>query len=320
MKKTLFLIAFIGVSFFCLAGDDGKKANRESNQHCINCHGGKVYSYVNPNEGNIVRKLMPTEYRVDTGLFYTGAHASFKCVDCHVPEYDSFPHPNQLRFEPMYSCLDCHGGDETYAKFHFETIDEEFQRSVHGSASVEGFTCWSCHDPHSFRINQRNGESISNTIAYDNAVCMKCHFETATDKMFLLTDSNRESLSVKHDWLPNQQLHFRQVRCIECHTAMHDSLLVAHLVTPATNAVKQCKECHSRNSMLLSSWYRFQTIENRNRNGFVNGLLLNEAYVIGASRNEILNLISIIVLGLTLGGIGLHALLRIKNAKRKNHE
>ena len=48
--------------------------------------------------------------------------------------------------------------------------------------------------------------------------------------------------------------------------------------------------------MLLSSWYRFQTIENR-KNGFVNGVMLNQAYVIGASRNELLNLISLLVFG-----------------------
>ena len=100
---------------------------------------------------------------------------------------------------------------------------------------------------------------------------------------------------------------------------MHDSLLVAHHVVVADSAVRQCKECHSRNTMLLSSWYRFQTVENR-KNGFVNGVLLNEAYVIGASRNETLNLISILLFGLTLGGIAVHALIRMITQRRKNHE
>lgn len=316
-KASLFLWGLLCLAPFSRAADDGTDVNKSANQRCLDCHGQKIYSFVNPEDGQTVRKLMATEFRIDTAMFYSGAHKTFKCIDCHVPEYDSFPHPNLLRFEPMYTCLDCHGGDETYAKFHFETIDEEFQRSVHGSENIEGFSCWSCHDPHSFRINQRTGESIDKTIAYDNAVCMKCHFETGTEQMILLAgESRKKTLSASHDWLPNQELHFSQVRCIECHALMHDSLLVAHHVVPADSAVKQCKECHSRNTMLLSSWYRFQNIENR-KNGFVNGVLLNQAYVIGASRNETLNLISLLVFGATLAAIVIHAIFRIRNAKQK---
>lgn len=303
--------------FICQA--QPTNVSRTENQKCLDCHGQAVYAFFNPVEEKTTRRLMATQFRVDTALFYSGSHQSFKCVDCHVPEYDSFPHPNLLRFEPMYTCLDCHGGDETYAKYHFETIDEEFQRSVHGGEMVEGFSCWSCHNPHSFRINQRVGETISKTIAYDNAVCMNCHFDSGSENMMLLANSSTKNLSASHDWLPNQELHFRQVRCIECHASMHDSLLVAHHVVVADSAVRQCKECHSRNTMLLSSWYRFQTVENR-KNGFVNGVLLNEAYVIGASRNETLNLISILLFGLTLGGIAVHALIRMITQRRKNHE
>ncbi|HAQ65096.1 MAG TPA: hypothetical protein DCR43_04480 [Bacteroidales bacterium] len=320
MKKVLSLILFISLTSWCFSQNNTGTGNHEANSHCLDCHGQKVYGYVNPDDGNSVRKLMPVDFRVDSVLFYTGAHHTFKCVDCHVPEYDSFPHPNQLRFEPMYACLDCHGGDETYAKYHFETIDEQFRKSVHSPETLSGFTCWNCHDPHSFRINQRTGETIANTIAYDNAVCMKCHFETGSEKMLLLANEKLKPMSVSHDWLPNQELHFKQVRCIECHAAMHDSLLIAHMVTSADSAVRQCKECHSRNSMLLSSWYRFQNIENRSKNGFVNGILLNEAYVIGASRNEILNILSLVLFGLTLGGILVHALFRLKINKRKSHE
>ncbi len=29
--------------------------------------------------------------------------------------------------EQKYNCLDCHGGDEKFAKYHFEEIDSEYQ-------------------------------------------------------------------------------------------------------------------------------------------------------------------------------------------------
>ena len=40
-----------------------------------------------------------------------------------------------------------------------------------------------------------------------------------------------------HEWLPNETLHFQNVRCIECHTQINDSILVAHLVLPKEKAL-----------------------------------------------------------------------------------
>ena len=30
-----------------------------------------------------------------------------------------------------YNCLDCHGGDEKFAKFKFEKIESDYKKSVH---------------------------------------------------------------------------------------------------------------------------------------------------------------------------------------------
>ncbi len=65
------------------------------------------------------------------------------------------------------------------------------------------------------------------------------------------------------------------------------------------------------NSLLTHTLYKFQSQEARAEYGFVNAIVMNEAYVIGANRNSYLNLISIIIFGLTFIGIVLHATVRI---------
>ena len=67
----------------------------------------------------------------------------------------------------------------------------------------------------------------------------------------------------------------------------------------------------------MASLYKFESKEQR-RDGFFNGIILNASYVIGANRNEYLNLISLIIFVLVLGIIGIHIILRIRK-KRNNY-
>jgi len=124
--------------------------------------------------------------------------------------------------------------------------------------------------------------------------------------------SNNKEINVleKHDWLPNQAQHFRNVRCIECHTQATDSVLVSHYIVPKEQAVKRCNECHSRNSLLMASLYKYQSKEQRS-DGFFNGVILNESYVIGANRNEYLHILSLLILGIIVVVIGGHTYFRV---------
>ncbi len=212
--------------------------------------------------GNEVSAMMCDNRVIHRNEFYTANHKSFACTDCHAAEYDSFPHPGQLRMESKYNCIDCHGNDEKYAKFQFEEIEEEFQQSAHYTANSEEFTCWKCHNPHSYKINIRDSKNISQSIAYDNQICLNCHSDF--ERFQLLTSRKEINLIQKHEWLPNQALHFSQVRCIECHARPNDSLLVAHRIMPKEKAVKRCVECHSQNSLLMSSLYKYQATGKQN--------------------------------------------------------
>ena len=283
----------------------------EDNERCFKCHGQNRYVYANESLDRTVKALMFSERIIKRNNFYQSNHKSFSCTDCHSEQYTSFPHSGELRMEQKYNCIDCHGGDEKYAQYHFEEIEKEYQESTHFNLEEEGFTCWKCHNPHSYKINIRNSENIKETIIYDNNICLSCH--SNFDHFQLLTDREEINIVKTHEWLPNQTIHFQNVRCIECHTKINNDILVSHMIQPKENAVRRCNECHSQNSILMTTLYKFQSKEKR-RAGFFNGIILNESYVIGANRNEFLNLVSIIILLLTMGGIGIHIILRIRKS------
>ncbi len=99
-------------------------------------------------------------------------------------------------------------------------------------------------------------------------------------------------------------------RCIECHSEINDTILVSHLIKPKAEAVKRCNECHSQNSLLLSTLYKFESKAQR-KDGFFNGIILNQSYVIGANRNEYLNDLSLVLIAGVIIIIGVHTYFRI---------
>ena len=282
----------------------------DDNEACLKCHGEMKYVIEDPNTGRSTHELMYSERAIDRNAFYASVHKSFACTDCHSYDFNTFPHSVETRLEEQFMCLDCHGYDETFAKYHFEDIEVEFQESIH---NMEEFTCWKCHDPHTYKAFMRNAEDLEEAILYDNNMCLKCHADF--DRFSLLTDRDEIVVVESHDWLPNQAAHFASVRCIECHTEINDSILIAHKILPKTEAVKNCTECHSKDSRLMHTLYKFESLEAR-KDGFANSIMLNNSYVIGANQNIWLNRLSLLVFGMTLLVIVFHSYLRIKKQKK----
>jgi predicted CXXCH cytochrome family protein len=285
------------------------------NERCFKCHGQEKYEYSNETLGKQVKAMMCSERIIHKKEFYSSNHKSFSCTDCHSAEYVKFPHSGELRMEQKYNCIDCHGGDEKFAKYHFEEIETEYQKSTHFKLEGEGFSCWKCHNPHTYRISVRNNNNLKETIAYDNAICLNCHSDFS--RFQILSEKKEINIIQKHEWLPNQTLHFTNVRCIECHTQINNNIPVSHLIKPKEDAVRLCNECHSKNSILMASLYKFESKELR-RDGFLNGIILNSSYVIGANRNEYLNLVSLIIFILVIVVIAFNIILRIRN-KNSNY-
>lgn len=313
--KFLFLVVLAMMALLSYAQEDTvDPAIVEGNQQCLVCHGHVYFTYYNEWVERDVKERMNPYYIIDSASYYISNHKTFNCTDCHSSEYEtSFPHPNDLRFEPQFVCMDCHEGDDSFAEFHFERINEEYLASVHSEKHSEEFTCWMCHNPHSYKISARETHNLLETIQYDNAICLDCHMNQS--RFELLSDRGLFNMLDRHDWLPNQRAHFQNVRCIECHTEISDSVLIAHKVLPKEFAVKLCVECHSSNSILLATLYKYEAIERRDDLGFVNAVILTKSYVIGANRNFFLNVASLAIFGFILLGIIFHAVLRKLTSK-----
>ena len=287
----------------------------EGNKQCLQCHANEQFSYFNENLGKEIKKLMCPVYVIDSTDYYNQVHKSFYCTDCHAPDFESYPHPAEIKGEMMWQCIDCHGYDEAFAQYNFEAIQEQYYESVHYQLLGDEFSCWKCHEPHSYQNKVRTADDLTEIIAYDNNICLSCHANI--DQFKLLSEREAINIVKRHDWLPNQELHFKKVRCLECHTAVSDTVLVSHLIKPSEEAVRNCVECHSKNSLLMSTLYKYESRKSRSKYGFLNGVILNDSYVIGANRNYYLNVISIVIFILTMGGIFVHAALRIATRKKK---
>ena len=310
--KKLFLTTILIPLLVCVLV---APVNAGQNQQCLRCHGEVFYQYENEWTGRMDKRPMNPFYHIDSVKIHSSVHKVFACTDCHSPEYETFPHSGELRMEEKYACIDCHGGDDTYAKYNFEGIEAAFMESVHYNAYDEQFNCWMCHDPHGYQLALRSEEKITNVVKLSNQMCLDCH-----DNKFqygLLSDEEPKTMAQIHVWLPNQENHFAKVRCIDCHTKTQEDLLVSHKILPKEEAVRNCVQCHSTNSVLLESLYSHRVQESREESGFINAAILNEGYMIGANRNRTLNIVSVVLAGLLVLGLLFHLILRLTILKKK---
>ena len=310
MKKIIFTITSVIVLSFHLFPNPNKTSPEDINQYCFRCHSMATLSYKDESTG-IIKNLSVTPEE-----FNNSNHKNLQCTDCHSKDFENFPHEAKLKNENLY-CLNCHKDEPKFQKYHFQSIESEFKESVHYKKMGDKFTCFDCHDPHSFKINARVNRDVKETVLYDNQICLKCHDNTSTIKN--LSGQFLPALNVSHSWLPHINLHWKSVRCIDCHTSPN-APGVSHLILPKDQAVKNCVECHSKNSILLQSLYKFQTKQERDREGFINAVILNNSYVIGATRNYYLNLLSFIIFGIVLVALLAHGILRWKSNKGNSNE
>lgn len=291
----------------------------EENESCLKCHGEARYELTDTVSGMTVRRAMSASYFIERDEFYESVHWSFSCLDCHQPGYSEYPHALEMKFEPPYMCLDCHGYDETYARYKFEDIEVEHMKSAHYTQTDGDFSCWNCHDPHTYQVLAREQSEMFEVVRNSNNMCLVCHGDPL--KFGLVSDKAPTEVIETHNWLPNQRLHFTAVRCIDCHTQINDSLLISHNMRPADESVKDCISCHSSNSILMGTLYKFQAKESRKEYGFINAAIIsNNSYVIGANHSRFMNIGSLLIFGLTIGAVIVHTFFRIMNSKKAQHE
>ncbi|ALO15059.1 cytochrome c nitrite reductase pentaheme subunit [Salinivirga cyanobacteriivorans] len=311
MQKLILILPALLFLFFqgTAVAQDNEPEMVDMNRTCFQCHGNSHYGVYIEMTDTRERRIMNPYYIVDSIGYMEGVHGTFACIHCHNYEYETYPHKASLKLEPQYKCMDCHGGDDLFAEFHFDEISEQVNESVHVKAIGDNFTCAKCHDPHTYKLIARDSTSmIKEIVAGNNAMCLDCHGDLTRYQLF--TEQEQPQIMETHDWLPNQELHFKNVRCIECHTSVQDTMNVSHKILAKEKAVKKCVECHSTNSLLSNKLYKYKRTSDRS-SGFYNDVILNEAYVVGANRNKHLNNISLLIFALTFGGILVHIIMRI---------
>lgn len=281
---------------------------REKNEQCFKCHGQNIYEFMDSSAGAEVKRVMFPDGIIDRNKFYRSNHKSFSCTDCHSENFTRYPHPAELKQEINFNCMDCHAGDEKSAKFKFENIDSVYGISVHYTLKDKGFTCWSCHNPHEYKTNINEARNLKEVIRYDNKICLDCHSDPK--RFHLFSGRDQTNIMKVHSWLKDESAHLKNVRCLECHSAMKDSLLILHQILPKENAVRKCNECHSKNSLLMTSLYKSGK-EVKYKNGFLNGKIIKESYVIGANRNEYLDILSLVIFALVSVIICIHIIFRV---------
>ncbi len=280
----------------------------KENERCFICHSLKKYEYSDKASGKTFKGTMNAYGILVRNGFYTSNHKSFSCTDCHSSQFQNFPHPEELKNEPQFNCLDCHGGDAAYMVFKFEAIDAEFRKSVHFRLEEKEFSCWQCHDPHSYRLTVRYSTNLREAVKYDNAICLDCHADYERFNKF--SDRDKIKLSKVHKWLPHQSTHFKSVRCIDCHAKTSENLLVPHYVMPEEAALRNCKKCHTENAEAMTSLLMTKMNDKGNRN-LDNEVIMSGLSIIGPNRNKNLNDLILALFAAVLAVIGIHILLRV---------
>ncbi len=165
---------------------------------CLECHSERSLTKEGP--GGETKSLF-----VDPDVLRSSTHKALTCTECHR-DIASFPHPEKP--SPV-KCAFCH-----------RPSAEDFQKSIHGRASLRGDTdapsCYTCHGTHDI-LSVKSPRSRVYPLNLQ-ATCLKCH-----------TD---EKIEARHN-LPGPET----IRAYE--KSVHGRALKAGL-----NVAAMCSDCH----------------------------------------------------------------------------
>lgn len=288
---------------------------RTSNNECFACHSEEGLK--NPPKTSVAMDFVKLRSLVQEQKIFNGSnHGLMECKQCHGQGYIDFPHDKDAKTK-ISPCEECHAVKVMKA-------EQQFEASVHAKNLKEKFTCTTCHSPHIDLIASKLIDP-RRIVAQDNGNCLDCHdsdlkfSKFAPDDEKTLLKKIRPNIDSLHEWLPNTRVHWKAVRCVECHTPAGKTL--SHEILSKDKAEKKCLACHSVDSSLKTRLYRHLVKEEQQRLGFANSVILSNSYVLGATRHPVLDTLLIIafaavVMLLLAHGIGrivAHIMRRRKN-------
>ena len=271
---------------------------------CQMCHADESIEPVTE-RGAILDLYLPVE------TYEMATHGNMECTLCHVESeeggFEEFPHLLDKSATPM--CLDCHGEE-------FEDIHDAYELSYHAK-NIKEFSCFNCHDIHRANFDSLT-QDYAHEIQYYNQKCYHCHVDSAIYAYYSGKDASKLDLS--HSFLPSREVHWRSVRCVECHTPADQSNV--HDIVAGDQAQHKCVACHSQNTLLTRKLYkRTATTDagDQDNHKIMNYFLFQNAYVIGATRLTIVDTLVLILFIAAFAGVVGHGLLRVVLVGKKDY-
>jgi len=214
---------------------------------CENCHGpGKEHAesadpskIFNPSKATAkeVDAKCLSCHRVDHANFQHSGHgdANVSCIGCHSI-HDGEDRQQQLKVAQPALCYQCH-----------TDVKPQFSMPFHHRVDEGAVSCSDCHDPHG--TFGRKGLRAS---AQQDAVCTKCHSETAGPFVYEHAVVKTEGCTACHfpHGSPNPRLLNRanvNTLCLECHSPSMN-FTAGEPMGPTHNQATQyqsCTMCHS---------------------------------------------------------------------------
>jgi DmsE family decaheme c-type cytochrome len=190
-----------------------KATAKQVNKTCLSCHAGTHPNFVHSPHGE----------------------AGLSCISCHSVHHARTPSFLLVSAQPTL-CYQCH-----------QSVQDHFEMSFHHPVPEGMLKCSDCHDPHgSFHPNQLLA------TADQNAICTKCHTETAGPFVYEHPVARTEGCLMCHSphGSPNPRLlkvSNVNTLCLQCHTASMTFLAPGTPSFHNQNAqYVACTNCHTQ--------------------------------------------------------------------------
>lgn len=191
----------------------GKASAREVDAKCLDCHQGQHSNFERSGHGE----------------------ANVSCISCHSIHDGQDPEHLLKAAQPVL-CFQCHGDTRP-----------QFNQPFHHKVEEGLVKCSDCHDPHG-----TFGRKGLKSASQQDAVCVKCHAETAGPFVYEHAVVKTEGCVACHSphGSPNPRLLNRanvNTICLECHSPS-TNFTTAEPSGPAHNQAVQyqsCTICHT---------------------------------------------------------------------------